>query len=101
MSLFQGAATAAPRPPCAACGQPADAEVWDCHVCFECHGAWFSDERFTVGAIEAATGAQPYGPDVVADRELEHRRFCAEARRRTQAWAMARRRRAHVPQVAP
>lgn len=100
MSLFQGTAAAPLRPPCAACGHPADAVVWDCHVCFECHAEWLADTRFDTGAIEATTGAQPYGPGVVADRELEHRRFCAEAKRRTQAWAAARRRRP-APEVRP
>ncbi len=70
--------------PCARCGSASEAEAWGVRICYPCHAAWMADERFNSGTINAALGA----PNTVEQFTPEaHARYCAEATKRTQAWA--------------
>lgn len=73
---------------CAGCNSPAQWEVWGCPLCIECHTLWLRDERFSVGAINGALGLSNSPEEFT---EAGHRRYVAEATRRTKAWLAERR----------
>lgn len=73
-----------------ACGEPAIFYVWEVPVCGACNADWLTDERFTTGSINAALN-QTDDPARIANYETHHRAYCAEATRRTKAWADSRR----------
>lgn len=70
-------------PTCAGCRSPANCTVWEMPMCFECQTAWHRDERFSSGAINAALGISDRPEDF---SEANHRRYVAEATKRTKAW---------------
>ena len=70
--------------PCARCGSASEAEAWGIRICYRCHAEWMADERFSSGVINAALGV----PNTVEQFTTQaHVRYCAEATKRTQAWA--------------
>lgn len=68
---------------CARCRSPANCLVFELPFCLECHSLWMRDDRFSSGAINAALGVSDRPEDFT---EANHRRYVAEATKRTRAW---------------
>lgn len=80
--LNREAKSNAPR--CAICGiTGAIWEVWGQSVCPRHHAEWIGDERFSVGSINDALGLSSSPEEFT---EAGHKRYCAEATKRTAAW---------------
>ena len=69
--------------PCAKCRKPSECEVWGFRVCYECHGRWIHDDRFSSGVINAALNISN---EPEAFTPANHGRYCLEATKRTAAW---------------
>lgn len=69
--------------PCARCGNASEVEVWGHRICFSCHSAWMSDDRFGSGSINASLRLSDRVEDFTT---ANHERYCAEAKKRTAAW---------------
>lgn len=76
---------------CAGCNSPSNCTVWEQPLCLSCQTAWYRDERFSCGPINAALGISDKPEDYT---EANHKRYCAEATKRTKAWLAERNRRA-------
>jgi hypothetical protein len=79
-------------PKCAACAQPSAITVdcWGFDLCSACHGTWWTDERFSSGAIEKAAGIAPWVQGESTDRSQDGWKYTAEAVKRTTAWVAER-----------
>jgi hypothetical protein len=78
--------------PCATCSKPATIVCWGEDLCVVCHGTWWADPQFDAGSIEAAVGIDSRACPKPGDSEL----YCAEATKRTRAWAAAQRAKARA-----
>lgn len=80
---------AQPRvPKCAGCNSPSNCVVWEQPMCLDCHAAWMRCDDFSSGTINAALGISDKPEDFT---EANHKRYCAEATKRTKAWLAERR----------
>lgn len=76
--------------PCAVCGAASSGCVWDTDLCHEHYGAWYADERFASGSVDAAIGMKKvkgqvlefYPPHTPAQAKASE----VEYRKRTAAW---------------
>lgn len=75
-------------PQCSGCNSPSSCTVWEQPLCFPCQAAWYRDDRFSSGTINAALGISDKPEDFT---EANHKRYCAEATKRTKAWLAERR----------
>lgn len=74
-------------PACACCPRASETEIWGNRVCYRCHSAWVSDERFSSGAINKHLQLSDRPEDFTP---ANHARYCAEATKRTAAWVAER-----------
>jgi len=79
-------------PQCFTCPSYATVQCWGVDLCAACHGEWWFDPQFEAAAIEKAMGIDSKACPKPGDSAL----YCAEATRRTTAWANQQRSKARA-----